>query len=143
VAVPIKASATSAHVAATIAVPSTAAGRESTGRKLGGRSAKRAREARGSEVAAVDGSGSHDCRAGACLEGASAGDAVTGSGAQRPLVSLLEVGASGRASAQSTGRQRVVGSAGRGPAGWGEGRAAGFGDGGGAERCGDAGGGGE
>jgi hypothetical protein len=59
VAVPISASATSAHVAATIAVPSTVAGRESAVRSRGAWTVSCGRRrCRGGDVAGVEASGS-------------------------------------------------------------------------------------
>ncbi len=91
VAVPISASATSAHVAATIAVPSTLAGRESAGRSRGARRVRRCRFGRGGVLAGVEPSGSQlVC---GCVEEVSGAEtAVTGSGAQLTGVGVLAPG---------------------------------------------------
>lgn len=106
-AVPISASATSAQVAATIAVPSTVAGRESAGRSRGAANESRNRERRGGVVVTVETSGSQVV----------SGSVVGGSTGSSLAAAVQSVGSHGADVRGGTG----VGAASRG--GWGVGAA--------------------
>src|SRR5205807_7972273 len=98
----MKPCATSAHVAASTAVPNAAAGRDSRSLTVGAGHAKRVRRLWGTGVGWRDGSGSHDWGAG--VDRAWAGEA-SASGSHRSLCSLwtasLAGGAVGAAASDS------------------------------------------